>query len=154
VFGLQRHWRAVARDNFECIGSLTELATGLLVSEDGEWNDDRLPSFRQVRSRAGVYAAGIESRELKTEDAAEFLDEAIDWHFQPAFSELVKRSLERHTAAFNRFEALQRGGEDAFVGILQDVASRAGRRVSTTLRQSAKEFSEYSFLENPMRRVC
>jgi len=28
------------------------------------------------------------------------------------------------------------------------------RRVSTTLRQSAKEFSEYSFLENPMRRVC
>ena len=29
-----------------------------------------------------------------------------------------------------------------------------GRRVSTTLRQSAKEFSEYSFLENPMRRVC
>jgi hypothetical protein len=66
----------------------------------------------------------------------------------------VKRSLERHTAAFNRFEALQRGGEDAFVGILQDVASRAGRRVSTTLRQSAKEFSEYSFLENPMRRVC
>jgi hypothetical protein len=30
----------------------------------------------------------------------------------------------------------------------------AVRRVSTTLRQSAKEFSEYSFLENPMRRVC
>lgn len=30
----------------------------------------------------------------------------------------------------------------------------ARRRVSTTLRQSAKEFSEYSFLENPMRRVC
>mgnify|MGYP006186717799 CR=1 FL=1 len=28
------------------------------------------------------------------------------------------------------------------------------RNVSTTLRQSAKEFSEYSFLENPMRRVC
>ena len=28
------------------------------------------------------------------------------------------------------------------------------RRVSTTLRQSAKEFSEYSFLKNPMRRVC
>jgi hypothetical protein len=33
-------------------------------------------------------------------------------------------------------------------------ADHAGRRVSTTLRQSAKEFSEYSFLENPMRRVC
>lgn len=34
-------------------------------------------------------------------------------------------------------------------------AETAGvRRVSTTLRQSAKEFSEYSFLENPMRRVC
>ena len=31
---------------------------------------------------------------------------------------------------------------------------RIVRRVSTTLRQSAKEFSEYSFLENPMRRVC
>ena len=34
------------------------------------------------------------------------------------------------------------------------VGGEVDRRVSTTLRQSAKEFSEYSFLENPMRRVC
>ena len=33
-------------------------------------------------------------------------------------------------------------------------ATLLDRRVSTTLRQSAKEFSEYSFLKNPMRRVC
>ena len=37
---------------------------------------------------------------------------------------------------------------------LRDVRQAHRRRVSTTLRQSAKEFSEYSFLENPMRRVC
>jgi site-specific DNA recombinase len=55
---------------------------------------------------------------------------------------------------FNSLDA-QREAAEAYINSQKGEGWQVvARRVSTTLRQSAKEFSEYSFLENPMRRVC